>query len=99
MKDIYQELPLIDNKERHFFEMHVEGHVAFIHYKKTPAHVILIHTEVPEALEGRGIAGALVEKTLLYLEEQGLKIVPSCQYVQAFLKRHPEWNRMVDKEY
>ncbi|HEY0668832.1 MAG TPA: GNAT family N-acetyltransferase [Sphingobacteriaceae bacterium] len=92
----YEEIELIDNKAQHNFELWVEGKRSFIDYKKKGDRVYLIHTQVPEELEGRGIAAALVEKTLIYLEKNKLRLVPLCPYTQSFLKRHPEWNRLID---
>ena len=94
----YEEVELIDNKEQHNFELWIENQRSFIDYKKKGDQVYLLHTEVPEELEGRGVAVALVEKTLKYLESNHLRLVPLCTYVQSFLKRHPEWNRLVDKK-
>jgi predicted GNAT family acetyltransferase len=45
------------------------------------------HTGVPAALEGRGIAAALVNKVF--------KIVPVCSYVAAQFQRHPEWRDLL----
>ncbi len=94
---MYDDLPLVDNQPAHNFEMIVEGQRAFIDYIKRDGVYLLVHTEVPKELEGRGIAAALVEKTFKYLEAKGDKIKPYCQYVQAYLKRHPEWHRLVMK--
>jgi predicted GNAT family acetyltransferase len=91
----YEELPLIDNRAIHNFELFVEGHRAFIDYQQKGDKVFLIHTEVPVELEGKGLAGALVEKTFSYLEANNLKIVPYCAYIKVFLKHHPEWERLV----
>jgi uncharacterized protein len=93
----YEEIALTDNKEEHNFELWVEGKRSFIDYKIKGDRIYLLHTEVPKELEGRGIAAALVEKTLQYLEENRLKLVPLCAYVQSYLKRHPDWNRLVEK--
>lgn len=91
----YEDLELVNNEAGHSFELLVEDHRAFIDYKAKEDKVYLIHTEVPKELEGKGVAAALVEKTLMYLEEHHLKLIPLCPYVQSFLKRHPEWNRLV----
>ena len=96
----YEEINLIDNKEQHNFELWIEGMRSFIDYKIEGEKIYLFHTEVPRELEGKGIASALAEKTLRYIEEQQLKLVPLCTYVQSFLKRHPEWMRLVnDNKY
>jgi predicted GNAT family acetyltransferase len=92
----FEDIPLVNNPGRHKFEMVVDGEHAFINYLKHGDAYYLIHTEVPENLQGKGLAGALVEKTLKYLEENHFKMRPFCQYVQFFLKRHPEWNRLVE---
>ena len=91
----YDNIELVNNEAIHNFELVVDGHRSFIDYKTRDNKIYLIHTEVPAELEGRGIAVAIVEKALTYIEQKGLKLVPLCAYVQFFLKRHPEWNRIV----
>ena len=91
----YQEIELIDNIDKHRFELWAEEKCSFIDYKLEGNHLILVHTEVPQELEGRGIAAALVEKTLQYLQEHNLKMQPLCSYIQVYLKRHPEWEIIV----
>ncbi len=54
--------------------------------------LVIDHTGVPHELEGRGIAGALMEHALGYVREQGLRIEPRCSYVVAAFRRHPEWS-------
>ena len=54
--------------------------------------MILPHTEVPEALQGQGIAGKLVKTALESARRQGLKVIPSCSYVDVYMRRHPEYD-------
>jgi len=91
----YETNTLVNNTAAGRFEVEVEGATAFIKYKNMRDAVALLHTEVPSPLEGRGVAAALVEKTFKYLEERNQKIVPLCPYVAAFLKRYPEWKRII----
>jgi predicted GNAT family acetyltransferase len=57
--------------------------------------LVLIHTEVPPALQGRGIAGLLARAALEWARARGLKVVPKCPYVRAFIERHPEFQDLV----
>jgi predicted GNAT family acetyltransferase len=54
-----------------------------------------MHTEVPRALEGRGYAAALATAALDQARREGIRIIPSCPYVKAFLQRHPEYADLV----
>lgn len=95
MKEEYTALPLVKNEEGQRFELTVDGYTAFIDYKEREGIITLIHTESPEELSGRGVATALIEKTLQYIEDNNYKLVPLCPLVAAYLKRHPEWQRIV----
>lgn len=93
----YLDLPLIKNENLHQFELKIDGFTALIAYKERSKKIWLIHTEAPEALKGKGAATAIIEKTLQYLEDNGYKLIPLCVFVVAYLKRHPEWNRILDE--
>lgn len=58
----------------------------------------MIHTETPETLKGKGAATAIIEKTLFYIEEHGYTLILICPMVKAYLKRHPDWNRVLEAE-
>ncbi len=90
---------LRDNREKSRYEFDIDGQVALIDYVKTPDGIIqLTHTEVPPQLEGRGIGTELVKQTLEDIERQGLRVVPLCGFVAAYIREHPEWERLVATE-
>lgn len=100
MKEEFKDLQVVKNDESKRFELTIDGYIAFIDFTQRGTDVIkLIHTEVPEALGGRGIAAVLVEKTLQYLEEHKFSLYPICPYVFAYIKKHPEWKRIVNKNF
>lgn len=69
--------------------------VAYVVYKREGRRVVLIHTEVPEALSGQGIGSKLVRGTLDQLRADGDEIVPRCEFVAAYIARHPEYEDMI----
>ncbi len=88
------------NDERKRFELEAEGHTAFIEFLIDKDHVMyLTHTEVPKALEGKGIGKNIVEQTLNYLKDNNFKLAPLCPFVAAYLKRHPEWKDILAPGY
>ena len=50
------------------------------------------HTLVPDAIGGRGVAGALVDALVQDAREQKFKVAPQCSYVAAKFDEHPEWS-------
>nr|WP_235590709.1 GNAT family N-acetyltransferase [Leucobacter sp. G161] len=55
-----------------------------------------VHTEIDEKFGGRGLAGTLVSEALADTRDAGLRIVPYCPFVVAWLKKHPEFEDAVD---
>ena len=49
-------------------------------------------TEVPPEDEGKGIGARVVRAALEDTRRLGFKIVPSCSFVVAFVRRHPEFD-------
>ena len=80
-----------DNQDRHRFELDADGHVAFSNYRREGNILTVLHTEVPAALNGRGIGSALARGLLDIARAQGLKIRPLCPFVAAYIARHPEY--------
>ena len=52
----------------------------------------IIHTIVPQPIEGRGIAAALVKAAYAYALANGMKPKATCSYAVKWLERHPEIN-------
>ena len=75
---------------RSSFEAQVDGGVAECVYRLQGGVMNIVHTEVPPASEGRGIAAALVQAALAHARAHGLRVRPSCSYVRAYMRRHPE---------
>lgn len=96
MNEEYLTLPLVKNIEEKRFELKVGNYMAFIDYKEHDKKIWLIHTEAADELQGKGAATAVIEKTLSYIEENGYTLIPLCPLVAAYLKRHPEWTRILD---
>jgi predicted GNAT family acetyltransferase len=72
------------------FEATVEGGVAQCVYRLGGGVMNIVHTEVPRQAEGRGIAAALVRAALEHARMQDLRVRPSCSYVRAYMRRHPD---------
>jgi len=91
---------LILNEDKKRFELHNDGHIAFIEYILTKENVMyLTHTEVPKALGGKGIGIQIVEQTLHYLKEHDYKLAPMCPFVAKYLVKNPDWQTLLAPGY
>ena len=79
-----------NNREAQRYELEVEGHLAIAEYRLRPGRITFTHTQVPRALEGRGIGSRLVGAMLDDARSQGLKVVPACPFVKHYMDNHPE---------
>ncbi len=83
-------LPIEHLPDRGRFQTVVEGRTCVADYRLDDGVMTITHTEVPPPLEGRGIAGALVQALLDHAQANGLKVLPLCSYARAWMQRHPE---------
>ena len=82
--------PPVHRPEQHRFEAMVDGHAGRLDYAVRGDVMTLLHTEVDPALEGKGVAGALVQAALDHARANGLKVEPRCEYAASYMQRHPE---------
>jgi predicted GNAT family acetyltransferase len=78
-----------DNRTERQFELEQDGQVAFLAYDRDDERVMLMHTEVPPPLRGKGVGGALVKGALEQIRRDGLRVVAVCPFVRAYMKKHP----------
>lgn len=99
MRPEFEDIAVVKNTDLNRFEMAIDGYVAFIDYKEKDQIIALTHTESPVELAGRGVATALIEKTLLYLEENEYTLLPLCPLVFAYIKKNLRWLLIVREDF
>lgn len=68
---------------------------AFIDYFRRGGKIVFTHTEVPPALEGKGLAGKMAQVALEFARNENLRVVPLCPFVNVYIKRHKEYQDLV----
>lgn len=77
------------------FEIERDGQIAYLEYNLTGKILQLIHSEVPEAMRGHGIAATLAQSALEWAREHQVKVDVVCPSVAAYLEKHPEYKDLV----
>lgn len=77
------------------FECTVDGLLCVAEYQPQGGEWVMTHTFVPAELRGRGLAEKLVRAALDHARAHGIRIVPACSYVDAFVRRHAEYQRLL----
>jgi predicted GNAT family acetyltransferase len=86
-----------DNTAKSRYELNVDGHIAFVDYRLRPDRIMLVHTEVPSELGGRGVGSKLAKGTLDAVRKRGLKAEIRCDFLDAYIQKHPEYADLVAK--
>jgi predicted GNAT family acetyltransferase len=73
------------------YELDTPNGLAIAVYREQAGSRVFTHTEVPPADEGHGFGAQLVKAALDDTRAHGLKIVPACSFVVAYVRRHPEY--------
>ena len=79
------------SRGRYFIKLSPDAEAEMTFRKAANNTIVVDHTGVPPAFEGRGIAARLVNAMIEDARKEGFKITPLCSYVVAQFRRHPEW--------
>jgi predicted GNAT family acetyltransferase len=83
------------NREHSRYEVELDGQRAIIQYRDSGGLRYYLHTEVPEELEGHGIASVMARAALDEAQAEGLTIVPLCPFVRGYIEKHPQYKALV----
>jgi uncharacterized protein len=90
-------MTVTDNPARSRFELVDDDRVlGWVDYLPGGGSVTVVHTEIADGNEGRGLGSVLVRGMLDQLEADGKTVIPVCPFTAAFIRRHPEYARVVD---
>ena len=81
---------VVDDASRHRFLITQDGLEAELVYRVEGGRLDVVHTYVPPALRGRGVAGRLVRAAAERAQRTGETIVPTCPFARRWLQRHPD---------
>ena len=87
---------MIDNAEKHRFELTENGLTVFAEYRQHDNRYVLIHVEADPAMRGTGAAARLMDGIVALAREKSLQIVPRCPYAVDWFKRNPDAADVLD---
>lgn len=77
------------------FEIRSEQGQSVLRYAHRGDALDLVHTEVPEPLQGRGYGDLLVDAAFEYARHEKVRIIPTCPFVKHYVVKHPELASLV----
>ncbi len=91
-----QPVTVADDADGERYEIRVGGELAgFLQYRLQPEAIELVHTEVDEEFEGRGLGSRLISVALGDARDRGLAVLPFCPFVDDYIRRHRQYAALV----
>jgi predicted GNAT family acetyltransferase len=87
-----------DNQAENRFEIVIEGKTSMLVYQRSERELVLLHTNVPEPLRGKGIATRLATAAMEDARSRHTKVVVRCPFIAGFLDHHPEYSELAKAE-
>ena len=90
------DLSIINKPDLHRYEATLDGTLAaYCEYNLVGDAVMFTHTEVLTEHEGKGYGSALAHHVLDDVRKQGKHVIPVCQFIAGFLRKHREYADLV----
>lgn len=83
--------PIEHRPDQQRFQWIENGILCVLEYELSNNTMTIIHTGVPQAVGGRGIAADLTMHALDTARSQGWLVRPLCSYADAYIRRHTEY--------
>lgn len=94
MRDV--QIAITDDTDSHRYVIRVDGRRAgLLRYRLHPETIELVHTEIDEEFEGRGLGSRLISFALQDARERGLAVLPFCPFVNDYIQRHRQYVDLV----
>ena len=96
MTDQGDDIEIVDAAADSRYEARVDGTLAgVLEYQLRDGWIVLVHTEVQPAFEGRGIGSRLANSALEDARARRLAVTPQCPFVLGYIKRHREYRDLI----
>jgi predicted GNAT family acetyltransferase len=90
------QITVVDNADGERYEIQSDGELAgFLQYRLKPGLIELVHTEIDEEFEGRGLGSHLISFALDDARERRLAVLPFCPFVNDYIQRHRQYVDLV----
>ena len=90
------QITVTDNPDEARYEIRSDGELAgFVTYRLRSGLIELVHTEIDEEFEGRGLGSQLISFALDEARQRGLAVLPFCPFVNDYVKRHRRYVELV----
>lgn len=85
------------NPERRRYEAFVDDTTlaGYVEYQETSELVVLTHTEVDPAYEGRCVGSTLARAALDDIRHRGLRTLVVCPFIIGWLRKHPDYQDLL----
>lgn len=90
------DVKVIDEADSQRYQGFVGDTVAgIVEYQDVGGERAVMHTEVFDAFEGKGVGSALARGVLDDLRARGVKVRPYCPFLAGWIRHHPEYLDLV----
>ena len=91
-------LEITHNAANHSFEVWIDGLLSKLDYIQDEKNFVITHVGVYPEHRNQGLAAKIVDASLEYARQNGLRVVPMCSYAAAYIRRNPEYMELTDQE-
>lgn len=89
---------VVHNPAASRFEMAIEEEQAVVNYRLVGDDTYnLYYAGVPPQFEGRGFGSRLIQGALEQIKAEGKKFIPTCPFIAAYVRRHPEYQEFATR--